>query len=97
MGASCHAKQLQQAVKQLDPDCFGALAPANASNPGALSYLRCYYQALLGKAASHSMVGPEAGGLDGKAITKLWVDAFEKCPVVGQRGGGGVAAAGVEA
>ena len=96
MGAACHAKQLQQAVKQLDPDCFGALAPANASNPGALSYLRCYYQALLGEAASHSMVGPEAGGLDGKAITKLWVDAFEKCPAVGRRGGG-VEAAGVEA
>ena len=32
------------------------------------------------------MVGPEAGGLDGKAVTKLWVDAFEECPAVGRRG-----------
>ena len=84
VSASCHAKQLRRAVEKLDRRCFGALDPENASNVGSLSYLRCYYQALLGEAASHSMVGADSGGLTGTAITQLWIDAFEACPGVRQ-------------
>jgi hypothetical protein len=40
-------------------------------------YTNCYYSALLGGNAGG--VVPSTGGLDGPAITKIWVDAFDNC------------------